>query len=331
MQDFTRWWSMNKWTFPPPLPRGRQYDVVGLGGNAVDRIVRLPRAPIPGEKLKVSEWVAQGGGRAATAVVTAARLGMRTCFLGGIGDDPEGHESLNYLKSEGIDTNGMRVRSGGLTQRAFILVDATTGERTILWGRSEAIMLTPDEVDSGHIESGRLFYTDAQEPHTATCAARFAKMAGMPVVVDLETPRPGTDSLLPEVDFLIASSDFPRLATGSENLDEATRLLEGRTEGGLVVVTRGAGGAVARIDGRLAFFPAYDVETCDTTGAGDVFHGAFATACLLRFDLPDAIDFSNAVAAMKCRYPGGRDGIPRDLNDIAEFRRETAHRRVTRL
>ena len=321
---------MSPESFPPSMPADRPFDIVGLGGNAVDRIIRLPRHPIPGEKLQVAHWVSQGGGRAATALVAAARFGLRICYLGGVGDDAEGRESLARLREEGIDTSHVRVRPGGLTQRAFILVEETTGERTILWGRGEGIMLEADEIEPDLVRSGRLFYTDAQNPPASAHAARLAKEAGMPVLADLESPRPGTESLLPMLDLLIASSDFPEAATGASSLEEATRVLEESTSGGLIVVTRGAGGAVARIGGRLETFPAYAVDAIDTTGAGDVFHGAFATACILGLDLRDAIDFGNAVAAMKCRRLGGRDGIPRSLEEVARFRRETAHRRPSR-
>ncbi|MBM3286419.1 MAG: ribokinase [Candidatus Eisenbacteria bacterium] len=312
--------------FPPDLPRNRRFDVVGLGGNAADHILTLPVHPAPGGKTKFSGYSRQGGGRTATAMVAVVRLGHTARYLGGVGDDSEGTANLAGLQDEGVDVSGVRVRPGALTQRAFILVHEPTGERTILWGRGPEIPLRAEEISDEEIACGRLFYTDAQDPRAAARAADPARAAGMPVLVDIEDVRPGMDLLLPKIDFLIVSASFPETATGSRNPAEATRILEERTEGGLVVVTRGAGGAVARIDGRLEEFPAYAVEARDTTGAGDVFHGAFAVACLRGLDLQDAIDFSNAAAAMKCRRIGGREGIPRSLEEIERFRRETPHR-----
>jgi len=312
--------------FPPTLPENRPFDVVGLGGNAVDRIVVVPHRPAPGEKLQASEWAAQGGGRAGTAMVAASRLGMRVRFLGGVGDDPEGRESIDSLLDEGIVLVGMKVRPGGLTQRAFILVDETTGERTIIWGRSDDIMLRPAEVDDALIRTGRLFYTDAQAPHTAAKAANVAHDSGMSVLADVEEVRPGMDEFLPLVDLLITNARFPEAATGADKLEESTRILEERTGGALVIVTLGSRGAVARIEDRLQHFPAYAVEVVDTTGAGDVFHGAFAATCCEGLELADAIDFSNAVAAMKCRRLGGRDGIPLGTDQVNRFRQETPHR-----
>ena len=311
--------------FPPHLPQGRAFDVVGLGGNAVDDIATIARHPRPGEKVRFSSYQHQGGGRTATAMVAVARLGFRARYVGGIGDDAEGEEILQGLREEGVDVVGVRTRPGGLTQRALILVDEKTGERTIVWGRSDGMPLQPDEVDEAIVGSGRLFYTDAQDPRTAARAAHLARSAGIPVLADIEDIRPGLDLFLPQVDLLVVSASFPELATGSKDLPDATRILEERTGGAMVVVTQGSGGAIARIDGRIESFPAYAVDVRDTTGAGDVFHAAFAVASLRSMDLRDAIDFCNAVAAMKCRHLGGRGGIPRSIEEVERFRKATPH------
>jgi len=317
---------MPRVTFPPRLPAPRAFDVVGLGANACDHLLTLPHHPAPGEKVRFAELLRQGGGQTATALVTVARLGYRARYLGGVGDDEVGAYSLAELRGEGIEVEGVRVRPGGLSQQAYILVDAASGERTIVWGRSEGMILEPDELERDQIVVGRLLHTDAQQPLSAARAARWARATQMPVLADLEPVRPGLEAFLPEVDILIAAEDFPTRATGAADLGEALRLLEERTRGGWVMVTRGAQGVVARIDGTLRTFPAYAIEARDTTGAGDVFHGAFAVACLQGLALEEAIDFSHAVAAMKCRALGGRTGIPRSAEEIERFRRETPHR-----
>ena len=317
---------MARASFPLLLPAGRPYDVVGLGGNAFDHLLTIPRHPQPGEKIRFTAYESQGGGRAATAMVVVTRLGHSARYLGGVGDDAEGERVLEDLRAEGVDVAGVRVRPGGLTQRAFIMVDEVSGERTIVWGRGEGMPLGVEEVDERIVTSGRLFFTDAQNPLAAIPAARIAAHAGMPVISDLEAIRPGLDALLPMVDFAIAGPGFPELATGSRDLSVSLRAIEERSGGALVIVTQGGGGAVARIDGRLERLPAYAVEAVDTTGAGDVFHGAFAVACLRGFELRDAIDFANAIAAMKCRRPGGRAGIPRSLEEVERFRNSTPHR-----
>ena len=316
---------MPKLSFPPPLPADRPFDVVGVGANASDHLVRIPRHPQPGEKIRFSTYHHEGGGQTATALVTVARLGFRARYLGGVGDDPEGDAVLAGLVAEQVDVTAVRRRPGGLTQRAFILVDEETGERTIVWGRSEGMVIEPGELDREAVVAGRLLHTDAQNPLTAARAARWARESGMPVVADLEPVRPGLEEFLPQVDFLIAAAEFPERATGCAALEDGMRGLEERTRGGLVMVTLGARGVVAGLEGGLRRFPAYAVDAVDTTGAGDVFHGAFAVACLRGLELEDAIDFSNAVAAIKCLTLGGRAGIPRSFEEIDRFRREVPH------
>jgi sugar/nucleoside kinase (ribokinase family) len=308
---------------PLPAPaEPRRFDVVGLGGNAADFLVTVPRHPQPDEKLAFGRFSRQGGGRAATAMVTVARLGLRAAYLGGVGDDREGEENLQELRREGVDVGGVLVRPGAMTQRAFILVNESNGERTVLWGRGPEIPLQAGEIDPERVRAGRLFYTDAHLPPASVRAARIAREAGIPVLVDLESMRPGAADLLPLVDYLVCSAALPALATGIDDLEESLAALERLSQGAVVVVTQGADGAVARIDGRLESFPGYQVEVADTTGAGDVFHGAFAAAILRGADLREAIDFSNAAAAMKCRSLGARDGIPRGLEAVEAFRKQ---------
>ncbi len=312
--------------FPPPLPAARAFDLVGLGANACDRLLIIPHHPAPGEKVRFQRLLLQGGGQTATALVTAARLGCRVRYLGGFGDDAAGELSLAQLRDEGIDVEGVRVRPGGLSQQAYILVDASTGERTILWGRSEGMIVAPDELEPGLVTAGRMLHTDAQQPLSAACAARWARAAGMPVLADLEPVRPGLEEFLPEVDILIAAEEFPRAATGATGLREALLALRERTRGGLVMATLGARGVALLAGDQLELFGAYAVDAVDTTGAGDVFHGAFAVACLRGLALAEAIDFSQAVAALKCLALGGRTGIPRSLEEVERFRRQTPHR-----
>jgi sugar/nucleoside kinase (ribokinase family) len=313
-------------SFPPDLPKAREFDVIGLGANASDQLLRIPCHPRPGEKVRFSAHHREGGGQTATALVTLARLGHRVAYIGGVGDDAAGESVLAGLGTEGVDIGGVRTRRGGLTQRAVILVDEASGERTIIWGRSEGMVIEPEEIEEDEITRGRLFHTDAQNPYAAARAARWARAAGMPVLGDLEPVRPGLEEFLREIDYLIAAEDFPRQATGAASLAEGLGILRERTRGALVMVTRGARGAVVLEEGELRHYPAYAIDAVDTTGAGDVFHGAFAVACLRGMALADAIDFSHAVAAMKCLQVGGRSGIPQSMRAIEDFRRATDHR-----
>jgi sulfofructose kinase len=312
--------------FPPSLARDRAFDLVGLGANAADHLVVVPHHPAPGEKVRFTRHLRQGGGQAATALVVAARLGYRTRYLGGVGDDAEGDRNLEELAREGVELTRVRRRAGAMTQRAFIFVDERTGERTILWGRDPGVLLQPEELTAQEIGCGRMLHVDGQNPWASACAARHARAAGMPVIADLEAVRPGTDELLPLLDILIAAEEFAPAFTGSPDACTALQTVHERCGGGIVIETRGPRGAFVLIDGRLRHVPAFAIEALDTTGAGDVFHGAFAVACFQGLGLIDAIEFSHAVAAMKCLGLGGRTAIPRDLGEVDRFRRTTPRR-----
>ena len=208
-----------------------------------------------------------------------------------------------------------------MTQRAFILIEPASGRRTIVWGRSEGMPLQPEEIDPGRVRAGRILYTDGQDPRTAAEAARIARRAGIPVIADLEDIRPGMEELLPLIDVLISPAPYARLVTGFSPGEESMAVLERRTNGALIVFTLGEDGCLARIQGRLERRPAFRVEVRDTTGAGDLFHAGFVVATLRGMNLRDALDFSNALAAMGCRALGGRGGIPSDVSEVEAFLR----------
>ncbi len=311
---------------PFRLTAGRPFDVIGLGGNATDHLITVPEFPEPDAKVKFLSYALQPGGRTATPLVALSRLGYRCRYLGGVGDDAEGQACLDDLQRERVDTDGVRIRPGGLTQRAFIFVEKDSGRRTIVWGRSEGMPLRPDEIDPELVRSGRILFTDGQDPRSAAVAARLAREAGMPVVADLEDIRPGMDELLPTLDVLISPAHYAALVTGHPPGEEALRELERRTGGALIVMTLGDNGCLARIDGRLERRPAFRVEVRDTTGAGDLFHAGFIVATLRGMDLRAALDFANALAAMGCRALGGRGGIPGSVAEVDDFLRRAERR-----
>ena len=150
---------------------------------------------------------------------------------------------------------------------------------------------------------------DNHEIPGAIQAARAAKAAGIPVLVDAGTPDDRIEELLSLVDFAVASQSFPEKLTGHADRIRALQAL--RDYGPKVAaMTLGPDGAVAVTEGGAFHSPGFPVTVVDTTGAGDVFHGAFAYGIIEGWDIPKILRFSNAVAAMKCCSLGGRTGIP---------------------
>jgi sulfofructose kinase len=286
-----------------------RFDVIGLGYSAVDYIGVVPHLPELDTKLLLDEFSRQGGGPTATAMVTVARLGAKAAFVGQIGDDDLGDFALGELGREGVDTSRVIRREGASSQFSFIMVERSSGKRTILWTRSSIPPLEPNQLDRDFITSCKVLHLDRHEIRAGIQAAEWVHEAGGIVSMDAGTFVPGVTELMPLVDVLIASETFAREATGESDPAEcARRLLDGRRIAGVTVGEKGSWFATS--DGAEFHMPAFEVDVVDTNGAGDVFHGAFALGLARGWDARDCARFASAAAALKCTKLGGRAGIP---------------------
>jgi sulfofructose kinase len=284
-------------------------DVVGLGLNATDTVMMVHEFPALGGKERVVASSLQAGGQMATALVTCRRLGLRVRYIGKVGDDPGGRLQLASLRREGLDMSDTRMIRGVSNQYGYIIVDQATGERTVFWDRDARLAVQPKELKPTAITSARLLHLDGCDVEAALVAARTAHKARIPVLADLDTVYKNVEKLFPYIDYLIASTQFLPLVTGHADpfkvLEYMARDYRVRTPG----MTLGRDGALAYHAGRFFYSPGFVVETVDTTGAGDVFHGAFAYALLAGWEMARALDFANAMAALNCTALGARGGI----------------------
>ena len=286
-------------------------DVTGLGLNAMDTICMVPRFPEPNGKTRISQMRVEPGGQVATALITCARLGLKARYIGSVGDDHVGRAQLESLRAEGLELEVREVQ-GASSQTAIILLEEGVGERTILWSRDPRLAYPVEQLRREVIINSRRLHLDGCDSGAALQAARWAREAHIPVVIDIdELYDDSTHELLRLVDCLIASSDFA----------DDPRELADRYGCPVVGITRGAEGALFVDHGRLLRSNAFQVPVADTTGAGDVFHGAFIYGLLQKWSLEDVIRFSHAVAAMKCMHIGARRGIPA-LREVREFLKE---------
>jgi sulfofructose kinase len=202
--------------------------------------------------------------------------------------------------------------TGATNQFAVVLVDARTGERTVLWDRHPALAMTPEDVPHSAVTAGRVLVVDCHETAAATQAARDARAAGVATVVDVEKVRPGIGDLLHNIDAIIAAQDFPTALTGYDDPSRAIEAMAREFNACLVCVTLGAEGSLTWCAGRYIRTAGYRIDCVDTTGAGDVFRGAFIAACLQRSgaELEDVLAYANAAAALNCRALGAQAGIP---------------------
>jgi len=286
------------------------FDVVGIGLNAIDYLCRVPRYPIPGEKIRMTGFSRQGGGQVATALVALSRWGLRTKYVGNVGDDEHGRLSLALLRGEGIDLSHARTVSGASSQFAVILVQDDSGERTILWERDARIRIRPEDLPRAEIRTARALLLDGHDVPPSVAAAAAAREAGVPVVLDAEKVQEGTLDLLGACDHIVASSGFLERLLPGLSPEEGVRRIHERFAPSTAAVTLGERGAVGYDGSVLVRASAIRVTPADTTGAGDIFHAGFLFALLAGMPFSRVLSFSNAAAGLSCRKVGGRAAIP---------------------
>jgi sulfofructose kinase len=286
-----------------------QFDVVGVGLNATDTLLVVPHFPAYAGKVPFQEEMLSPGGQVASAMVACARLGLRTKYIGAVGDDERGRIQMESLRGTGINLDHVQQRRNCPNQSAYIIVDRSTGERTVLWRRPECLRIDPEEITAEQITCARLLHIDGHDTAAVAHAAALAKSHGIPVTVDVDTIYHGFDQVLPNIDYLIASSEFPTAWTGVNDPFLALETIQNEYGMKVAAMTLGAHGSMARMDGRYYYSPAFVVNCLDTTGAGDVFHGAFCYAVLQGMPMGEALEFSNAMAALNCTAVGARGGI----------------------
>jgi sulfofructose kinase len=298
--------------------RAKDVRLVCLGLSALDQVWRVEGLFAGGsEKIRSFEYSTIGGGMAANAAVASSRLGGATAFWGRGGEDGAGQEMRAALESEGIDVRHFRLFPGGRSSVSGIIVDRS-GERQIANFRG-AFPVEADWLPLDDLAGTSVALADPRWPEGAVALFGKARSLGIPTVLDGDVADASVfEQLLPLTDHAVFSE--PALAgfVGSAG-DEVLAKLS-RFHCRVVAVTRGRDGVSWHENGRLNSLAAYPVDAVDTTGAGDVFHGAYALAIGGGLGVAEAMSFASAAAALKCTRPGGRAGIP-TIDDCVEFMR----------
>jgi sulfofructose kinase len=298
--------------FRVPARADKPFDVVGMGLNSIDLLAVVAEHPAKNTKQRLHRFARLPGGQMATATAICARLGWRARYIGSFGDDSLGELSRESLLEEGVSLEGSRTVAGATNQFAIVLVDAPSGERTVLWDRHPALTLDPEAVSRQDVTSGRILVVDCHDTPASAQAAKYARAEGVLTVVDVEKVRPRVNELLQNIDAIIAAQEFPSELTGHEEPGRAIQAIAREFSTPLVCVTLGEEGSLALCDGQEVRTPAFAVDCVDSTGAGDAFRGGFA-AGVLRFaegEIEDVLRYANAVAALNCRRLGARGGMP---------------------
>jgi sulfofructose kinase len=297
-------------------------DVVGVGINATDTIIRLPHFPARDSKVEIISASVKAGGQVASAMVACRRWGLRARYVGKIGDDAAGEFQREEMAREGVEAHWIKAR-GCTSQSAFILVDKKSGERTVLWKRDPSIALRPKDLRREWIRGARALLVDGHDTPAATQAARWARNEEISVIGDFDNRYPGVEALLEYVDFAITSKNFPESLTGERDLLKSLPRIYSTFKCHLIATTLGQLGVVAWDGVRFILRPGFPVKTVDTTGAGDIFHGAFVYGMLRGMELEETLEFSCAAAALNCTAVGARGRIA-TLREIDRLRRSDA-------
>ncbi|HOT90913.1 MAG TPA: carbohydrate kinase family protein [Anaerolineae bacterium] len=300
--------------------------IIGLGMCTLDVLIRCTELPTwerGGTRIKALGF--DGGGPVGTAMVAAARLGARVGFIGSAGNDAPAEFKLRSMRDCGVDLSRMVYRDAPEDQLVVVNIHAETGERIFSgvqrWGEGQ---IRPEELDREYITAADYLHLDGYHNAAALQAARWMKAAGKIVSLDgHKTDGPVGEHLrrlLPYVDVLISGSGFARGLTGIADLWEAGAAI--LTLGPRIFVqTEGMDGSYTITADEQFHTPAFPVQVIDTTGAGDVFHGAYLVGLLHGWNLRQIALFATAVSALKCTRLGGRGGIP-DFPAVMTFLRE---------
>jgi sulfofructose kinase len=302
-----------KFTYPKDTP----YDVVGIGRNSWDRIIIVDTYPARDSKVEAKQIDNQAGGQVATTLVAASRMGLSTRYLGKFGDDAAGRAVRGALARENIDLSESKVVDTVSNQTAFIVVDRKHKTRNVFSYSDPRLKVTTDDFSYEAITSGKILFLGARNPQSMISFARDGRNAGCVIVLDADSTNEGIDELMSLADIVISPESFPSKFTGEKSYQRA---LQDMAQMGpkIVCCTLGERGCIALYQNEVYECSPPDIEVLDTTGAGDVFQGAFLVGLLEEMPFQKMLQFSSAAAALKCRSLGGQKGIP-TRKDVERF------------
>ncbi len=284
--------------------------VAGIGSCAWDTLAVVDRFPQADTKKEVLSWEEQGGGTLANEMTALARLGVPCRFHGVVGDDREGAAIRQSLKEEGVEISGVVARPHSLSHKAFVVIDRSAGTRTVLWKGSTGDPLRKEELGPDFLQGADFLMLEGGMRDVSFFAAREARKAGVPVMLDAGKTREWMPELARLCDYVVASEEFATDMLGWKDdpgsFRQEVRKLDFRT----TTITLGSRGSVTFAGDAVISCPAFPVAVVDTTGAGDTFHAGYLYGLLQKMSLEDTVRFASVAAALACTKVGARAGMP---------------------
>lgn len=294
--------------------------IVSIGNINVDFIGKIEKLPKLDEKALLEKLNREPGGGGANFAVACSKLGLESTFVGCVGNDSFGQESLEDLKRNGVNTSHIK-KVDTSTGVAFIFL-TSENRRLLIEHRGANSYLVPSDMEEELLKKSGLLHASSVTPEIARSIGKRAKEYGLKTSLDLgaELTKIGKEKLLDilkNFDICFVNKEtfidiFERRANEkniSESLPKELRIL---------VVTLGSEGAIVSTGNKTISSPSYEVETKDTTGAGDVFAAIFDKFILERAKLEKAVKYSMAGAAIQVQRIGGRKKLP-TMEELDEF------------
>ncbi|MDP3903293.1 MAG: PfkB family carbohydrate kinase [Methylococcaceae bacterium] len=296
------------------MPAQISVDVLCVGHASYDLIFSVPHHPNADEKIFADSLLACGGGPAANAAVTVARLGYQAAFAGYLGRDLYGDKHYQELVEEGVDTQ-LLVRGTAPTPLSTIIVKPD-GKRALINYKGDTKALPAEAIDFSLIQPKVILF-DGHEPHISQPLAEQARKHNIPTVLDAGSLLDGTRALMAKVDYLVCSEKFACQLAG----DEEAALSQMAKIAPVVVITLGEKGLIWQRGDQRGAMSAYPITAIDTTGAGDAFHGAFAAAVAAEMDWLDLLRYASAAGAFCSTQIGARLGLPSKEQHLELFKK----------
>ena len=292
-------------------------DVVGVGIACMDLNATVTSVPKLDENVLILDYRKQMGGTVSTALAALQRLGLATKYMGMLGDDENGKFVLDNLHAEGIDVSSVRVVEGESSAFSLVMVDSMTSKRSIAHFPGCEFTVPADCIDADAVKSARLLHVDIYTP-AVLAACEAAREAGVTISVEANVLYPGLEDLLDGGDIFITSDKIFSQLVGEDDPVAAGKKAREQYDLEHVVVTLGAEGSVAVGGDEIVTSPGFEVEAVDTTGAGDVFHGAYLYGYIMGWRYIRSLRFANAAAAIMCTGQNGWADIP-TLDKVNDF------------
>lgn len=290
--------------------------VICIGQAAYDITLPVDSFPEENKKIRITNKVECGGGSAMNCAYLLAKWGLDTYFVGMVGNDYHGGKIQESLKGIGVNTKYLQISNKHKTTSSYIIANVTKGTRTILTKKDPDLEI--DDVTFN--DNFDVILLDGYEKNVALRA--MVENPKAIKILDAGSLKEATVELAKLVDYVVCSKDFAESFSkvkidysDLQTVVDAYKILDNSFKGKIIITLEDRGCFVYE-DG-FKLIPTLPMKAVDTTGAGDIFHGAFTYAVANGYDMVKTLQFSNITGALSVRYIGGQNSVP-DLEEVIE-------------